>query len=439
VSAVYFGGKYGSLSYQVWAAERGVELPESFFGDKGGLRLGEHPGRFHLIRWLSDTPFYRDAHEIVAEKARYFFWGQQNNLGVTAWSVFLAIEGRRRNISNLWAFMGLAQLVNLSYAQNSFFLALLLTPVPLAEGVVDARFQPYIEKVILRKPNNWAPHPALYISILVSTYGSIFLLPFAANTSSFTTVTLISSFLPYAPLLLPYIVPQSWGAIHTHPHETHVSYTTIFRTISTISTLLHLKASGLALFFNTPESHYYRHSLLHPFEKVHNSKSARAFTALEKVFGAIGEHPSVSAVGTDVILSGLSLGVWAAIRGLDADQMLISTVPFFKQIEKVSEKIEFSDESVEIAQKVEEELRSTKRRTPSKKSEAGNRLSKSKQIQKEEEAPYTPSPEEDEDIVEGDEDEGEEWEIGALAWGLVTVGGLGAGSASVFGGEVLNR
>jgi len=41
--------------------------------------------------------------------------------------------------------------------------------------------------------------------------------------------------------------------------------------------------------------------------------------------------------------------------------------------------------------------------------------------------------------VEGDEDEDEEWEIGALAWGLITVGGLGAGSASVLGGEVLNR
>lgn len=107
----------------------------SIFGDKGGLRGGEHPGRLHLARWLNDTPFYRDSLEIVAEKNRHFWWGQQVNLGLVSWSVYLAVEGRRRNISNLWTFLGLAQLVNLSYAQNLFFVAVLLTPVPLPGNV----------------------------------------------------------------------------------------------------------------------------------------------------------------------------------------------------------------------------------------------------------------------------------------------------------------
>ena len=109
----------------------------SLFGDKGALRGGEHPGRLHIARWLNDTPFYQDALEIVAEKARYFWWGQQVNLGAVSWSVFLGIEGQRRKIPYLWAFMALAQLVNLSYAQNLFFLALLLTPVPLPENVKE--------------------------------------------------------------------------------------------------------------------------------------------------------------------------------------------------------------------------------------------------------------------------------------------------------------
>jgi hypothetical protein len=89
------------------------------------------------VRWLSDTPFYRDALEIVAEKARYFWWGQQVNLALVSWSLYLAIEGQRRKISNLWAFLALAQMVNLSYAQNLFFVAILLTPVPLPENVRD--------------------------------------------------------------------------------------------------------------------------------------------------------------------------------------------------------------------------------------------------------------------------------------------------------------
>ena len=109
----------------------------SFFGDTGALRSGEHPGRLHFFRWLNDTPFYRDGLEVVAEKARHFWWGQQVNLGLVSWGTFVAIEGQRRKIPNLWVFMGLAQLVNMSYAQNLFFVALLLTPVPLPENLRD--------------------------------------------------------------------------------------------------------------------------------------------------------------------------------------------------------------------------------------------------------------------------------------------------------------
>lgn len=111
--------------------------PSSLFGDKGALRSGEHPGRVHIVRWLNDTPFYRDGLEIVAEKARHFWWSQQASLGLVSWGSFLAIEGQRRKIPKLWAFMALAQLVNLSYAQNLFFVAVLLTPVPLPGNIKD--------------------------------------------------------------------------------------------------------------------------------------------------------------------------------------------------------------------------------------------------------------------------------------------------------------
>jgi hypothetical protein len=109
----------------------------SIFGDQGALRGGEHPGRIHIVRWLDDTPLYRDALEIVTEKARSFWWAQQSNLGLVSWSLFLAIEGQRRKIANLWVFLTLSQLVNLSYAQNMFFVAVLLTPVPLPSNVKE--------------------------------------------------------------------------------------------------------------------------------------------------------------------------------------------------------------------------------------------------------------------------------------------------------------
>lgn len=89
---------------------------------------------FDRIRWLGDTPVYQDAFEIIAEKARRFWWGQQIDLAMVPWSVFMTVEGHRRGISSLFSFLALAHLVNLSFAQNAFFMALILTPVPLPEG-----------------------------------------------------------------------------------------------------------------------------------------------------------------------------------------------------------------------------------------------------------------------------------------------------------------
>jgi hypothetical protein len=43
-----------------------------------------------------------------------------------------------------------------------------------------------------------------------------------------------------------------------------------------------------------------------------------------KLFGAVGENSAVGAAGWDVILSGLSLGVWAASRNLDPVDIVLS-------------------------------------------------------------------------------------------------------------------
>jgi hypothetical protein len=333
------------------------------------LRGGEHPGRLQIARWLNDTPFYQDALEIVAEKARYFWWGQQVNLGLVSWSMYLAVEGQRRKISNLWAFLALAQLVNLSYAQNLFFVAVLLTPVPLPENVRDItrnsvpitssrsaveylsnpksakrihRYSQLMEKIIPTKPEGFVPNSALYIILLLSSLTTVFLIPFASNTPSFMTVSILSRVLPFSFLWLPHFVPASWGTVHTHPHDAHSTYIAIFRTISAISGLLHIKSSVTALFYNTPESIYYRHSLLRPFKEEHRSAFNRGSTAIGRVFGAVGEHPAVTAVGWDVILSGLSLGVWAATRGLDSKEILRSSTFFSNGPQKKAENVSLS-------------------------------------------------------------------------------------------------
>ncbi|RDL40586.1 Uncharacterized protein BP5553_00565 [Venustampulla echinocandica] len=469
--ALFSAFTFSSLSYRVWAAQRGVDLPGSLFGDKGALRGGEHPGRLHLIRWLNDTSFYQDVLEIISEKYRYFWWGQQINLGLVPWSIFLAIEGRRRNISNLWAFLALSQLANLSYAQNLFFLAILLTPVPLPENVRDmtrdsipatsSRYSQLVGKIIPTKPEGFVPKPAPYIALLLANFACIFLIPFASNTTSFMTISYLSRALPFSFLALPYIIPTRWGSIHTHPHSAHNTYTTLFQTISIFSTILHLKATAVALFSNAPASYSYRHILLHPFEKEHHPALDRASTAVSRLLGAIGEHPAVSAAGWDVLLSGISLGIWAGIRGLDVREMLRSSAPSRASTKKLIEDaaptaISVKEDAGEFIKAIDPS-RSLRRSGRAKKNSASpdadessssaSRLRRRGQLIAKElpkipsidvnDAPYHPI--EGDRLEEGDECVEGDWEAAALAWGIISTGGLGVGSAGVYGAEVRAR
>lgn len=116
---------------------RTILIFPSVFGDTGALRGGEHPGRLQLLRWLNDTENYKDFLEIVAEKARRYWWGQQIDLATASWTLMLSIEGGRRHVPHLWAFAFLSQTVSLSFAQNLFYITILLTPVPLPGNVND--------------------------------------------------------------------------------------------------------------------------------------------------------------------------------------------------------------------------------------------------------------------------------------------------------------
>jgi hypothetical protein len=48
-------------------------------------------------------------------------------------------------------------------------------------------------------------------------------------------------------------------------------------------------------------------------------------------------------------------------------------------------------------------------------------------------------PIESDQVEEGDENAEDDWEAGALAWGLITAGGLGMGSTAIYGAEILAR
>jgi hypothetical protein len=210
-----------------------------------------------------------------------------------------------------------------------------------------ARFTHLKEKLMPTKPEGFVPRTGLYMALLIFNYLAIFLLPFASNTASFPTIAVLSRSLPFGFLALPYIIPKSWGKVNRSPHASQAQYTKLFRTIATISFLLHVKSTGIGLFYNYPEDHFYRHAILHPFQDHHHlSTTRKTTTAVGRLLGAITEHPAVSAVGWDVILSGLSLGIWAAVRGLDAREILGSSIPFAGTVRKEMEGLQEATQSL---------------------------------------------------------------------------------------------
>lgn len=314
--SAYWACSYLNLSYHVWAHDKGVDIQRSS----------------RIIRWLSDIDIYTDYFEIVAEKARRFWWRQQLDLSAIPWGLLLMIEGRRRNIPHLWAYMLLAQLVSFSFAQNLFFVTLLLTPVPLPDNVRELTGESRVltrlaklQKRAAAKPENWVPSANLYYACLLLSFGAVILTPMSHNTTSFIATTMVSHFLPFLPLALPYVVPESWGAVHSDPHQIHQTYTRLYKITSLVSVLLHGKSTVFALVYNDPGSTYHRHSLLHPLKVVHRTALERSGSAMGKILGAISDHPAVGAVGWDVLITGLSLGLWAALRGLDARAVLASS------------------------------------------------------------------------------------------------------------------
>ncbi|KAJ4392122.1 hypothetical protein N0V93_005744 [Gnomoniopsis smithogilvyi] len=462
--AAYAGVAYASLSFESWADERGVGSPPSAFQ---GMPTNASTNQTHAtnqtydfvfdrIRWLEDTPIYQDAFEIVAEKARRFWWGQQIDLAMLPWAVFMTVEGHRRGISNLFSFLALAHLVNLSFAQNAFYMALILTPVPLPEELLPStrwnRTRNYISPP---KPRNWCLKPGFFLLPLMASYVSIFTLPYAAGTPWFNRVLFISRGLSFIPLLLQNTAPPSMGIALPQKRRADPAYTDLFRFMGLVTVVLHGRATFNGLTYNLPHAHYHRHSKILPWDIEERSRWERTTTAIGKILGATRDHPVVAGIGYDVLISALSVGLWAALRPLGAGDILSSVVPLFKgdgngadTTDHVSDDHETKDIDEPSTPAMRRSGRNRKAasedhtdpsETPAPRRRGRPRKSKRDPIEEPGDLTYEPTPEEKISASVGDPlpMQGPVGEPAALAWGLTSIGGLALGSVGVFGGELL--
>ena len=185
----------------------------------------------------------------------------------------LNILGRKRNIPQLWAYEFISQILPVSFAQNLFFLAMLLKPVA--------------------NPNEkfWTPTPIVQLLPLVAYYVFVLAAPFTAGTGVFITVIAFIRLLLFCPLILPTIVGEGGGQSYLTPRKASWADAGPFKFIGICSLLLWNFQTVVAL----------RDSGLN----------------VGKVLTAINDSPAVSALGYDYIFSLISFGIWAFTVGSD--------------------------------------------------------------------------------------------------------------------------
>jgi hypothetical protein len=81
-----------------------------------------------IWQWSITSSLFRDFGEAIVGDSARFFWVQSALLATLSVFNYMGTEGRQRGIPQLWSFFCLSQILPISFAQNLFYIALLLSP-----------------------------------------------------------------------------------------------------------------------------------------------------------------------------------------------------------------------------------------------------------------------------------------------------------------------
>ena len=432
-------------------------MPTGLLGQYG--ILSPRVGKIQLGRWLHDTDLISELWEIALERTRRRWWAQQLTLTLGPWCLYVAIEGQRRNIPHLWAFVALAPLVSLSFAMNVFFVAVLWIPLPLpaatssselnnhrTEGLLD-RLKNFFNLYLPPKPSDWAPHSTFYILPLIHSAIDTLLLTLSVNTPSFKQCLRNSTLILILPLVLFRVLPLAAGKSSASETAKRSRALIAFRTSAVISTLFYILQTLISLVESDPGAHRHRHSLLHLHLDQERSKLARTESAAARVLGSITDHPSIGRIGWDVILCGITLAAWASIRTEPEALLRVAGWVGRSKLDAASEvKALVSAELKQILgteeAEVDEGKTPHKKRGRKPKGKEGLKTAAEEEGSERGEAGESYRPESSgreagtSERFEGDEETKAEWENSAMAWGIMVLGGLASGASSVLGAEV---
>ena len=277
-------------SYQQWANDRTIGLPDQLYG-KGGL-LGSASERTPLFIWTwlkTSTLFYSFA-QTICKPYEHYIWTEQALLVTMGWCLFMSIEGElsfhlhanywsttiylsgpRRQIRHVWAYTVIAQILPISFAQNLFSLAMLMRPKTKQPAEI------WTPSLVYR-----AVPPLVYLIFVA-------IAPYLASARIFLAIVIVIRLLLLCPLLLEYFLPEEFGS-----KSSPVSAEALER--------------GLFSYY------FFGASYLLIFQ-VAVTMFSNGFN-LHRMLAAINDDPSVSTLGYDYLLSLISFATWYYAVGL---------------------------------------------------------------------------------------------------------------------------
>lgn len=131
---------------------------------------------------------------------------------------------------------------------------------------------------------------------------------------------------PY-PLLLTctQLLPLWVGSDYPTVHSAHASNRWTFRVASLLAFAVHASSTYTAITANAPPVSRSRFRLIETdMDDFADSTSDSYLTAIGRTLGSLSDSPLVQVIGWDVMLTGLSIIVWAGVRGLHPSNILSS-------------------------------------------------------------------------------------------------------------------
>ncbi|KAF1844336.1 uncharacterized protein K460DRAFT_317782 [Cucurbitaria berberidis CBS 394.84] len=362
-SVTTFAILWRAVSYVRWAEHGNHWTAGSLWN--GWYGTGDD-GRWHLGDWITDIDLLRESDAVAIMKPEGFLYTSQYFVGLLASSIFMGVEGHRRNLSTVTvaSFVLLSSLGSLGYALSLFFVTILYTPISQqrdGKPLHDTLFTPL---------------PIVYdLGIIISVLSLNLLPELVAEFGDVRVMRLGYLIMPLFFAFAPKIVPVSLGRQHTSKAAAHRSYAKVFYALSIGSFLLYWRIFISNIYVNTPRDHSHVWEVFtNSISKSNASKPNRLLSGISitaQKLKHISKHPAISVTSLDVLFTIISLLAWTFTRDLDVDAILENSILSFLA-PKHEKHVAFEDELARVQEHFPEPVEADpvtpkKRGRPSKK------------------------------------------------------------------------